>query len=178
MPTHAPPRQSLLSRFTNTRHVFEERGVSSCASEVFHRHRAEHEEPTPACQRTARDDWEIVDVDEALKEGIGPCRNCWRPVLEYLAGEPSSPVEYREECVDSELDGQTSDDPLHRDRQPRAPTLQSLTDEVMINGGDAYHAPVDDGTLCGRSDYRVVDRVAVESHYRPCRDCFAHVNSP
>lgn len=163
----------LRSRFRNIRDALPETAVAKPESERFHRHEAERDDPAPACQRTFSDDYHAVDVAEALLAGLDPCRACWRPVLEYLATDPDSPVAYRSPDATPEPQLPTSDEPLPHDRDDTdRPTLSSTTEEVMIQPGSKYHAPAGDETLCGRTGYRVVDRRAVVTHFDPCRDCF------
>ncbi|MFW6382426.1 MAG: hypothetical protein ACOCZD_00115 [Haloferacaceae archaeon] len=164
---------SLLTRFRNPREALPDRAVAKPESERFHRSEAERAAPTPACQRVDSDDWRIVDVDEALAAGLTPCRACWKAVLEYLAADPDSPVAYRDPNATTEPTGHPSVRPYLPERhESERPRLTSRTDKVMIAAGSKYHAPAGDETLCGRSDYRVVDRAVVESHYDPCRNCF------
>ena len=55
--------------------------------------------------------------------------------------------------------------------------LTSLTERVGYvtgqKGKRVYHAPTGDGALCGAGFDRVVRREILESHYRPCKHCFA-----
>nr|WP_192960662.1 hypothetical protein [Halorubrum litoreum]AKB09806.1 hypothetical protein [Halorubrum litoreum] len=166
---------ALLRKYKNVREVLPETAVAKTpSSERFHRHDAQSDDVAPACQATRRKaDWAVVDVDRALEMGVTPCRGCWRAVLQYLAGDPSSPVEYRDENATRTPPSEKLQppNPPVEDTTPR-PKLSALTDEVMINGGSKYHAPAGDETLCGRSGYRVVERAVIETHYEPCRECF------
>lgn len=59
---------------------------------------------------------------------------------------------------------------------PSVEPLSALTDEVLVRTGTTQimHAPTTDGPHCGQSgEFRHVDRQVVESHYRPCKDCFS-----
>lgn len=163
----------LLQRFANTRTALPERAIAKPHSERFHRCRAESEETQPACRGVTATDYKPVDVDEALRAGLDPCQDCWQAVLEYLAADPASPVEYRAADATPEPTGRTSEAPLPSETDDtERPRLSTLTDKVMVNSRSKYHAPAGEETLCGRNEYRVVAREAVETHYDPCFDCF------
>lgn len=167
----------LLARFENTREALPELVVGRPDLERFHRPEAEADEPAPSCVQVHYGQWRVVDVDEAIRAGLTPCRTCWKAVLEYLAADDDSPVEYRDPEATTEPPGPTPGPFGVEEDQHDFEPVTSLTEEVMIDGGDKYHAPGVDETLCGRSGYRVVDRRAVESHYEPCLDCFADVGA-
>lgn len=163
----------LLQRFANARSALPDRAIAKPNSERFHRRRAEKEETRPACRRVSAGDYAPVNVDEALRAGLDPCQDCWQGVLEYLAGEPDSPVEYRAADATPKPSAQTSEKPLPSDTDDtERPVLSSVTERVMVAPRSKYHAPAGDETLCGRTGYRVVDRRAVETHYDPCTNCF------
>ena len=163
---------SLLARFENAREALPELVVGRPDLERFHRPDAEADEPAPSCVRVHYGDWRVVDVDEAIRAGLTPCRTCWKAVLEFLAADADSPVEYRDPDATPKPAGPTPGAfEVEEERHEHEP-VASLTEEVMIDGGDKYHAPSAGETLCGRSGYRVVDRCAVESHYQPCLDSF------
>ena len=66
---------------------------------------------------------------------------------------------------------------MYTNRISGHPPLTSLTERVGCvtgkRGSDrVYHAPTGDGSLCGVSMDRVVDREILEGHYRPCGNCF------
>jgi hypothetical protein len=168
------PEDELFRKYRNVREVLPDTAVAKIPSKRFHRHDAESDDLAPACQTTRPNaEWAAVDVDTALAMGVTPCRGCWRPVLQYLAADPSSPVEYRDQNTTATAPSENlqSPHPPVEDTTPR-PKLSALTDEVMINGGSKYHAPAGDETLCGRDGHRVVERAVIETHYEPCRDCF------
>lgn len=169
---------SLLVRFTNVRGAMPANVVAKQSGERFHRRRVQVDRLEPACaSRRSDTDWRFVQVDTARMAGLEPCRSCFGSVLEYLAADPDSEVAWRSESAaggsDVETDG-AGDlfEPVPEEEEK--PPLAALTDEVKVtSGSQVFHAPTPDGVLCGgTADYRVVDRAAVESHYRPCRDCF------
>lgn len=163
----------LLSRFRNVREALPEKAIAKPSSECFHRRDAEREKQSPACVATDSTNYHGVNVDEALLSGLRPCRGCWKAVLEYLAGNPDSPVQYRSPDATPEPTLPTTDEPIAlEDSDTQRPSLTSVTDKVMIDGGAKYHAPAEGETLCGRSGYRVVERRVVKTHYSPCQDCF------
>ncbi|MFY4815020.1 hypothetical protein ACOJIV_20345 [Haloarcula sp. AONF1] len=168
---------SLLARFENAREALPELVVGRPDLERFHRPEAEADEPAPSCVRVHYGDWRVVDVDEAIRSGLTPCRTCWKAVLEYLATDPDSAVEYRDSEATPEPSEPTPGPFEPKNDRHEFEPVASLTEEVMIDGGDKYHAPGVGETLCGRSGYRIVDRRAVESHYEPCLNCFADVDS-
>ena len=163
----------LLQRFANARTALPDRAIAKPHSERFHRRRAEREETQPACRGVTATDYKPVDVDEALRAGLDPCQDCWQAVLEYLAADAASPVEYRAADATPKPSAQTSEKPLPSETDDtERPVLSSLTEQVMVAPRSKYHAPAGDETLCGRTGYRVVDRRAVETHFEPCTNCF------
>jgi len=174
--SHVDVDDSLLARFENSHEALPELVVGMPDLERFHRPEAEADEPAPSCVRIHHGDWRVVSVDDAIQAGLTPCRTCWKAVLEYLAADPDSAVEYRDPDATPKPAGPTPRNfEIEEDRHKFKP-VASLTEEVMIDGGDKYHAPGLGETLCGRNGYRVVDRRAVESHYEPCLDCFTDVD--
>lgn len=191
-------RDELLATFAGAREALPELVVAKASSSRFHRADPTADgDPLPACHSpNARGDWAVVETDAALEAGVGPCRSCWASVFQFLATEPTSPVEYRAETSTPTEPSAHLGEPTPECDTSRPPRLLAVTDQVMINGGDRYHAPAepehgagvsppdtdaDHGltpepspstTLCGRSDCRLVDREAVTSHYEPCRLCF------
>lgn len=168
---------SLLVRFTNVRGAMPANVVAKQSGERFHRQRVQADDLEPACGSNRRRDWRLVPVESARMGGLEPCRSCFAAVLEYLADDPDSEVAWRSESPTAEYDVETDGagdlfEPVPD--QEDQPPLTALTNEVKVtSGSQVFHAPTPKGVLCGRtSDYRVVDRAAVEGHYRPCRDCF------
>lgn len=191
-------RDDLLATFAGAREALPHFVAAKESSHRFHRvDPRSGGEALPACHNpNAHDGWLVVETDMALKAGVGPCRSCWESVFQFLAREPTSPVEYRAETSTPTEPDVHLGEPTPEGDTSRPPRLLTLTDQVMINGGERFHAPAEpthgegvsglDGdhdhdlteepspstTLCGRSDCRLVDREAVTSHYAPCRRCF------
>lgn len=167
---------SILCEYKNVTEVLPDTAVAKPTTEKFHRADPEEPTPTPACgcQRTD-DDWILFDTSSALAATIEPCRGCFEPILQYLADEPESPVEYADGNgpVTPETEGVT-ERLTDAGSGEQSPALLTLTEKVSIAGAgaSAYHAPTVDGTVCGLRGLRIVDRDSVESHYRPCTTCF------
>lgn len=174
------PEDSILSEYTNATEVLPEETVAKPTTDKFHRPDPHKPTPTPACGcRRKDDDWRLFDTPSALSAGIEPCRTCFEPVLQHLADERGSPVEYRDGNEPVELDTDTVDEIAVGDELgERSPALLTLTEEVSIAGAgaSAYHAPTVDGTVCGLTGLRVVDRSSVEAIYRPCKTCFTDLD--
>lgn len=141
-------------------------------------HRPSPNGDTPACD-VASPDFTLVETENALRVGMVPCRNCWGPVCDYLAGEPDNPIERRgPEAAD--LTADVAADELVADGYGTVDVTQlKLTtrpEEVLVRSGgnkDVYHAPTDNGPLCGNSgEYRQVDRKVLAGHAEPCSLCF------
>lgn len=171
---------SILYEYENVTEILPERTVAKPTTNKFHRPDPEERTPTPACgcQRKS-DDWSLFDTSSALAATIEPCRACFGPVLQHLAADPDSPVEYRDgnEPVRLDTDGVT-ERLGEGGRGQRDPPLVTRTEKVAIPGaaGSKYHAPSVDGTVCGLRGLRVVDRDRVEDQYRPCQKCFTELD--
>lgn len=171
------PEDSILSEYTNVTEVLPEETVAKPTTDKFHRPDPETSAPKPACGiKRKDDDWDLFDTSSALSSTVEPCRGCFEPILQYLATDADSPVEYREGHEPVETDtpdptGQRTDGGEGK----RSPTLVTRTEKVALSGGSRskYHAPTLDGTVCGLQDVRVVGRETVVGHYEPCQHCFS-----
>lgn len=172
---------SLLSQFRNVGEAFADRVVVKPTGEVFHR--LAHDDDLnadhlrPACGFCPDDaDWQLATPEAVHQAGLSPCRKCYKGIFEYLAREPTSPVEARTATPD--LDARTAGDGTEFELvrpTPLPSPLTALTEDVMVTGGASkvMHAPTSEGPLCDETgDYRRVERTVVAGHYRPCRDCF------
>lgn len=174
----------LLGEFSHVRAAFEDTVVAKPGRDVFHRLalHANPDAPKPACGASSPSEgWLTADPETFRRSGLTPCQRCYRPILEYLAREPTSPVEAQsvsEAMPDASTPSERLSEPIEDLFEPVVPhssrSLSALTRTVLVtSGSDVMHAPTVDGPLCEHSgDYRRVEAVAVESHYRPCKDCF------
>lgn len=174
----------LLTEFSNVSAAFQDEVVAKPGRDVFHRiaPRTESENPQPACRaKSPNSTWHTADPETVRRAGLTPCKGCYRPVLEYLARDPSSPVDTHVLSADSpSVPNQQSN--LIEDSEEifepivpeSAPSLASVTEDVLVaSGSKVMHAPTPDGPLCEQQgDYRRVEQKAVVGHYRPCKDCF------
>ena len=167
---------SLLVQFTNVREGLSNRVVAKVSSDKFHMRELGADGVKPACSAKSRyADWDYVEVDQARLAGLDPCRSCFGPVLQHLAQDTESEVGLRDGNELGDVDMETNGDLFEPEPIPERPQLATMTDDVIIRGGQArvMNAPTQTGTLCGeRGRYREVNRTAVESHYNPCKRCF------
>ena len=177
-----PSDDSLLHRFTNVEAVFHDDVVAKPNGSIFHRPAldATVDQPAPACHaRLDTADWQTTDPETVRRSGLTPCRSCYEAIFEYLACDPTSPVETRTTPIrprklSEQLDDE--DDLFEPLELPSVSALAVLTQEVLVRGGRSkvMHAPAEDGPLCGQSGgYRRADPEVFAGHYRPCEDCFA-----
>jgi hypothetical protein len=172
----------LLSQFSNVQVAFEDRVVAKPDRSVFHRiaATADPDQPKPACRAGTNDtDWHAADPDTVRRSGLEPCQSCYERILEFLAQQPDSPVELRTDSPTSTADIDSDAAAFEPVIDPTPPQLAAITTEVLVQGSNTQvmHAPTDDGPLCDQSgDFRRVDRDKVDSHYRPCRECFSAVS--
>ncbi|UPV75878.1 hypothetical protein M0R89_07420 [Halorussus limi] len=169
----------LLSQFSNVRVALQDRVVAKPGRSVFHRidPTADPDEPTATCRAGSADtDWQAADLETVRRSGLEPCRSCYESILEFLAQQPESPVEFRTNSATDPCEiGPTEPSVFDPVVKPTVPALGSLTSEVLVqhSSTDVMHAPTPDGPLCDQSgDFRRVERKTIETHYRPCRDCF------
>ena len=126
----------------------------------------------PTCSCRPDRDWELVETAGAIRFGGALCHECFRTLLEQRSRVPGSPVE--------RVDGTDAPDPnpeivTHATADGgHGPRLTSPTDQVgRANGGEkVYHAPTDEGALCGQPVDNLTDRELLKGHFRPCKDCF------
>ena len=176
-----PSSDGLLHRFTNVETVFHDHVVAKPNGSVFHRLAldATPDQPAPACPaRPDASDWHATDPETVRRSGLAPCRSCYEPIVEYLACDPTSPIEPRTAPVRTrKLSEQLDDEDLFEPLElPSVSALAVLTQEVLVRGGSSkvMHAPAKDGPLCGQpGGYRRADPAVFAGHYRPCEDCFA-----
>ena len=86
----------LLTEFSNIPAAFQDEVVAKPGRDVFHRIApgTESENPQPACRaKSPSSTWHTADPETVRRAGLTPCQGCYRPILEYLARDPSSPVE-------------------------------------------------------------------------------------
>lgn len=172
---------SLEKRFTDIDAAIPESVIAKPSGERSHRVPLGADETVPACATKRRDDdWRIVDVEAAERSRLRPCRRCFRPILEHLARDPESPVTFRGAAgvEDGQLQADGGGERFEPEPapgyDPDPPRLTSLPATVLVSSGcQTMHAPSERGPFCGaRGDYRSVERVAVETHFDACRDCF------
>jgi hypothetical protein len=168
----------LLLRFENAEEAFPEEVVAKRTSTRFHLPSVDSEGVAPHCRKQTEEQWSYFDFEVVSNIGLQPCKSCFSSILTHYAADPSSEVELRDGEIEDEreLRPWRVDDLINVDGgTPEYRPLTALTEEVVItsSGSKVKHAPTPEGTLCGlRGEYRVVEREAVEGHYRPCEDCF------
>lgn len=168
----------LLGQFTNVGVALQDRVVAKPGRSVFHRiaPTTDPDQPKPACRAGSTDtDWQATDLETVRRSGLKPCQTCYEDILEFLAQQPESPVELRNNsptAIAEVSPDTTGFDPII---EPSVPSLTVLTNEVLVQSSEikVMHAPTADGPLCEQpGDFRRVDPDAVDPHYRPCKDCF------
>ena len=125
----------------------------------------------PACSCQPARDWEHVDTRDAIRFGGELCHGCFSMVLEQRSRDSGSPVER----VDADADPDPNPELVtHATADGGHVRLTALTERVgrANGGGKVYHAPTDDGALCGEPIDTVTDRGLLEGHFRPCSACF------
>lgn len=126
----------------------------------------------PACSCQPDREWELVETAGALRFGGVLCHGCFQMYFEQRSRDASSSVE--------RVDGGGGSDPnpeivTHATADGGQPArLSSLTEQVgRASGGEkVFHAPTDEGALCGQPIDVVTDRSVLNGHFRPCTDCF------
>ena len=64
------------------------------------------------------------------------------------------------------------DGPACHDSEPREWRRVKTRDALSFGGSQIYHAPTGDGAFCDADTDDIVEREALEPHYRPCGECF------
>lgn len=160
----------LRAEYAGVDEVLGERLLAT--AETLTLHLPAHDREGPACHRHG-DGWRLVDVEGALAYGGKLCRSCFRVHLEHLARDTTSPVEHRADDARETPSYDEIDAVVRADGGDLR--VASLTEEVgrSTGGGSVYHVPTGDGSaLCGVEIDVVDERELVESHFRPCSDCF------
>ena len=175
----------LLTEFSNIPAAFQDEIVAKPGRDVFHRIAlgTESENLKPACRAKSHEStWHTADPETVRQAGFTPCQGCYRPVLEYLARDPSSPVKAHVFSAETPSTpkqksnvADNSDEIFEPVVTASTPSLTTVTEDVLVvSGSKVMHAPTPEGPLCEQQgDYREVERVAVVGHYRPCKDCFS-----
>ena len=165
----------LRGEYTGLDDVYRAEAVVTPDGEKFHRPAAD-EEVYPACRAERGDDWRLIDTDDARKARFAPCRGCWKPIFDYLAGEADSDVErVDDEAVATDHTRRlAADGGLDAIAGGGDERLASPTEDVLIaSRSSVFHAPTGGGPLCGETaDMRRVDRAVLAGQRRPCRECF------
>jgi len=161
----------LRDEFEDVGAVLPDVVVAVATGSVYHR-------PDPcdpeaaACNSHA--EWSRYRRERLEERGFDPCGGCFRSALECLAAAETSPVALRDGQT-ATADGGEVVELSARDRR----RLDTLTDEFLFGGtGMAFHAPADDGALCGKErwgdkEFRRVDREMYPAGGELCNLCFA-----
>jgi hypothetical protein len=171
----AGSEEPLTERYDGVAEELPDVTVSLSWQGALHLPARDHEGPQCRPARSADRDWSNYDTAEALAHGAEPCGQCFGSILEYLARDPSSPVEAAGEVVDGyDVDVETRVPTA--DGGVRSAPLATPTEEVARKRGSTssiYHAPTTDGrALCGEDVDHVLARETIEGTYRPCKFCY------
>lgn len=140
-------------------------------------HIADHQDANqPAC-RSAGTNYAAVDVEGVISRSR-PCSVCFEHLLDYLARQPDSPVQYASETVDTAT--RTTEVAVDGGVGSAAPPpLTSVTERVLKTsssgtGDSIAHAPIgDDKPLCGSAgDFSSATWESLKTHYDLCSRCF------
>ena len=124
----------------------------------------------PACHDSEPREWRRVKTRDALSFGAELCGACFRMYFEHVSRDPSSPVER----VDTEAEPEVEIVARVKADGGRPAPLLSVSEQVArsFGGSQIYHAPTAEGAFCDADTDDIVEREALEPHYRPCGECF------